>query len=349
MTTSVERLDAYFDEAAALFDAAVARAGTGPDRRLLVAGHPARLRFAGSALAAKILPAIEHLPPHNGDGAELTVRLWDMTSTGVVLAPPPWDALEYHERGNARAYSDARFSLSFERRTDVFSAVDAERGVAIYWTRDADALPNYTCAAPMQRLLQGWLRTKGLFVLHAASVGRADAGLLLAGRSGSGKSTTALRSLASGFLYAGDDFSLVQSEPSPRAHCLYNTAKLNVDALERMPELRPSVSNPSRLDVEKALLFMDAGKLAPGFPLRAIVLPRVAGGARSVVTPASPLAAYRAIGPDTAFTMLGGSARGVLAMLKQLVYQLPSYELALGTDPDGVNAALRDVLDRGGA
>jgi hypothetical protein len=47
--------------------------------------------------------------------------------------------------------------------------------------------------------------------------------------------------------------------------------------------------------------------------------------------------------------MLGGNARGVLAMLKQLVYQLPSYDLALGTDPDGVNAALQDVLDRGGA
>ena len=345
--TVPQRLDDYFDSAVTLFDAAVARTGAGPDRNLVIGGHTARLRFAGPAVASRVLPALRHLPRHETPAAPLAIHLWDLKSTGVVLPPPPWEAVEYHERGNARAFSDERFSLSFERRTDVFSAVDNERGLAIYWTRDADALPNFTTAAPMQRLLQGWLRARGLFVLHAAAIGRADAGLLLAGRSGSGKSTTALLALESDWLYAGDDYALVQDEPSAHVHSLYSSAKLNADALDRLPALRTSVSNPEHLHKEKALLFLDIGapdKLARGFPLRAIVLPYVARQRDSVVTPASPLAAYRAIGPDTAFTMLGGDARGVLRTIRNLVHQLPCYTLALGTDPVGVDAALHDVL-----
>ena len=345
--TDDRQLDAYFDEAVALFDTAVARTGVGPDRSLVIGGHPAHLRFAGPAVASRVLPALRHLPQHETPAPALTIRLWDLKSTGVVLPPPPWESVAYHERGNARAFSNERFSLGFERRTDVFSAVDNQRGMAIYWTRDADALPNFTTAAPMQRLLQGWLRTHGLFVLHAAAIGRADAGLLLAGRSGSGKSTTALLSLESDLLYAGDDYALVQDEPSPHVHSLYNSAKLNVDTLDRLPALRASVSNPDRLDVEKALLFLDVGaprKLARGFPLRAIVLPYVARQRESVVTPASPLTAYRAIGPDTAFTMLGGDARGVLRMIRNLVHRLPCYTLALGTDREGVDAALHEIL-----
>jgi hypothetical protein len=344
--TPDQRLEAYFDDAVTLFDRAVARTGAGPDRTLVIGGHPAHLRFAGSSVALRVLRALAHLPCHETLAPALTVRLWDLESTGVILPPPPWDAVDFNERGNARSFSDERFSLSFERRTDVFSAVDNARQLAIYWTRDADALPNFTTAAPMQRLLQGWLRTHGLFVLHAAAIGRPDAGMLLAGRSGSGKSTTALQALESDLLYAGDDYALVQGDPRPLAHSLYNSAKLNVDALDRLPALRASVTNPDRLGVEKALVFLDAAadRLARSFPLRAIVLPHVTAQRRSVVTPTSPLAAYRAIGPDTAFTMLGGDAHGALRMIRKLVHELPCYTLALGTDPRGVSTALHDVL-----
>jgi hypothetical protein len=349
MTDRAARLEAYFDEAAALFETAVRQAGDGPNRSIELAGHSARLAFAGPALARKILPALRHLPESPASSPELTVALWDLQSTGTALRPPPWDALEYHERGNVRAYDDERFSLNFDRPTDVFCAVDVRRCLALYWTRDADTLPNYDSAAPMRRLFQGWLRTKGQFVVHAAAVGLPGAGLLLAGRGGSGKSTTAMLSLWSDLLYAGDDFSLVQSEPVPYVYSLYNTAKLNVDALDRMPALRSEVSNLDRLDREKALLFLDTsfpGKIAAGFPLRAIVLPRVTGQANSVVTAVSPLAAYRAIGPDTTFRTLG-DARGVLSMIKSLVHQLPCYDLALGTDRDGILTALHGMLRHG--
>lgn len=338
----------YVAGAATLFEQAVARAGAGPDRTSTLGTRTIRLRFAGSALAAKLLPALRHQPSHEG-AADLTVLLWDAASTSTALPSAPWDAVAWHERGNTRAYNDERYSLSFDRPTDVFSVLDHQRQLAIYWTRDAALLPTFDTAAPMRRLLQGWLRHAQQYVVHAAAIGRPDAGMLLAGRGGSGKSTTAVLSLWYDDLqYAGDDFCLVQAEPEPRVFSLYNTAKLNRDALDRMPGLRPSVSNLERLDREKALLFLDThfrGTLALSFPLRAIVLPRVSGARDTEVAPASPFEAYRAVGPDTAFRTLG-DARGLLAMLKTLVHQLPCYHLALGTDRDGIHRAITGILDR---
>lgn len=339
-------VDAYITQALACFAAIAA-----PDRRLTarrtIAGHALQMEFVGPALADRLLPALAHHPEPTVATTDMHVHAWDLASTGALLPPPPWDAVPFTERGNVRAWDSERFSLSFDRRTDVFSAVDNQRRVGIYWTRDAEALANYTTAAPMHRLLQGWLRARGLFLFHAASIGRPDGGMLLAGRSGSGKSTTAALALASDLLYAGDDYALVEPQPSPRVHALYSTTKLNLDTLESMPGLRAALSNPESLGREKALLFLAdlfPQQLATQFPLRAIVLPRRSGQVESTARRVSPLVAYGTIGPDTAFTLLG-DARGTLAALKALMQQVPCIELLLGTDRQQLVRTLHAILD----
>ena len=161
-------LDAYFDEAAAQFAAARSNAGAGPDRDFQLAGQTLALRFAGPALAGRILPAFGHHPPGDLPDPAFSVLLWDSASTGTMLPPPPWGALEYHERGNMRAHDSERYSLSFDRPTDVFVAVDLKRRLGLFWTRDARQLPSFDTAAPLRRLLQGWLRSR----LSSSSRGR---------------------------------------------------------------------------------------------------------------------------------------------------------------------------------
>jgi hypothetical protein len=344
--TAAGSLESWFDGAAAEFADAAAKVGPGPDCSLRIACSAVSLSFAGPALEPIILPALRHLRTAAVPVPDLAVHLWSWRQTGSVLAPPPWDLVDFHERGNTRAWHDERFTLSYDRRTDVFSAVDTLGRRAVYWTRDAETLPNYTAAAPMHRLLQGWLRTRGSHLLHAASIGYRDGALLLAGRSGSGKSTTAMLAFDSDLLYAGDDFALVQEGPEPLVHGLYSTAKLNRDGLDRMPALWPRVSNPSRLEIEKALVYLDDCDevgLLDRAPLRAIVLPHVADREDSAAAPVSPFDAYRTIGPDTAFTILG-DGRHLLATIRDLVNRVPCFELALGRDPEGVRAALREIL-----
>jgi len=341
-------LDRYVDRAVRSFDCALDRAGAGPDQTIVIAGHAARVRCAGDALSRRVVPALAHLVRENATGLALTVHLWDERSTGVALEPPPWDDLDFHERGNVRAWRDDRFALRYDRRTDVFSALDDRRGIAVYWTRDADLLPNFTSAAPIHRLLQAWLGHRGLFVLHGAAVGRPDGAVLLAARSGSGKSTTALIGLEPGFRFLGDDFALVGETPEPSVHALFATTKLNADALARHPELGPYVANADRLDREKAMVFLWPelrAQIAADLPLRAIAVPRITGRPETVVSPMPAVAAFRAIGPDSVLTMLN-DARGALDLLKRLVAARPCFDLALGTAPEGVRQSLHDIIDR---
>lgn len=346
MTTPVDALEPYFAEAITLFERAVARAGPGPDRHLQIAGHSIHLRFAGPALGPKLLPALQHLPDAGASASRFTICLWDAESTDTPLPPPPWDELDYYERSNMRGFDDGRFTLNFERRTDVFSAVDKGRDIAIYWTRDASLLPHYEIGSPLRRVLQGWFRGTGLILTHAAAIGRLDAGMLLAGRGGSGKSTTAILALGSDLMFVGDDMTLVQAEPAPYVHSLYSSAKIDRTMLDRIPEVRPAVGNAGRLD-DKAMLFLANGfrhKVSLGFPLRAIAVPRLSGRPETVVSRTSPLAAFRAIAPDTILTTLG-DGRGVLQVMNSLVRQLPCYDLSLGSDLEGVRRALPRVLE----
>ena len=79
-------------------------------------------------------------------------------------------------------------------------------------------------------------------MLHAAAVGTADGGVLIVGRGGVGKSTTALACLAAGMKYVADDYLVVQLDPEPRAFQLYGTAKLEASQLRHFPELQNFVS-----------------------------------------------------------------------------------------------------------
>jgi hypothetical protein len=231
----------------------------------------------------------------------------------------------------------------------MFSAVDSRRGIAVYWARDADWVPYLERAAPLRHVVQGWLEPEGLFVAHASAVGYPSGGVLMPGGTGSGKSTTAVLCLRAALGYLGDDFILLCATGLPAAYSVYRTAKLNAKTLAWMPEIMTEVSNPDRLDIEKALVFLRAaspgrpGALASGFPLRAILLPHVVGRLDTKLTPVSPMTALRRILPDTLFTSLGSSvvtARG----LQRLVNDLPCYDLALGQDLEQVTAAISSLL-----
>lgn len=226
--------------------------------------------------------------------------------------------------------------------------MDSKSALAIFWIRDARQLPYYESGAPLRTLLHWWLSNHGRQFVHAAAVGTAKAGVLLAGKGGSGKSTTVLACLDSPLVYASDDYCLLTTEPAPYVYSLYSSAKLDADNIHRLPHLASAISNADRLDTEKALLFLHEHcpeKIVSGFPVRAILLPRVTGRPGTTLTPASPITALKALAPSTLF-QLPGAGHSAFQVMSKFVKQVPCYHLELGTDLAQIPEVILGLLSK---
>ena len=171
---------------------------------------------------------------------------------------------------------------------------------------------------------------------------RRTAALLIAGASGRGKSNVALACLNSELLYAADDFCVVSRAPDWTVHSLHCTGRIVGGDLARHPHLRNAVSNPDRLDREKALFFLNQGfaeRLIREMPLRAIVLPRVMARGASEIVPIPAAAAQKTIALG-AIELAQWTGRDTLLKVAELLRELPCYELQVGASISEVPAAL---------
>ena len=172
--------------------------------------------------------------------------------------------------------------------------------------------------------------------------------MLFAGKSGSGKSTSALACLDDGpLLYAGDDYSLVSVTGEPYVHSLYSSAKLKgAPDFERFAHLLPFVANRDHIAQQKALVFLNdafRAKVTTGFPLRAILVPRISGKPETTIEPSSAIAALKALAPST-LLQLPGDGSATMARLSALVRRVPAYTLNAGTRMSGIARSVEALL-----
>jgi len=224
-------------------------------------------------------------------------------------------------------------------------ALDAGRGEALVWFDGPERVPWYDGAAPLRAILARWASRRGLRLIHAGAVGRADGCLLLAGRSGAGKSTTALACLGSGLAYLSDDFCLVRAD-GPTAFSLYSAAKLSDSTLAMLPHLAPAATYPGPPG-EKAVAYLHehaAPSLLARAPVRAVVLPRIGAAGKSVLRPVGRASALREMTPSAIDDdpSLREDAFRVLAALASAV---PCHVLELGRDLDAIPGLLAGLLD----
>lgn len=356
-----ERLEptACFELMLAGFHRAVGRIGRPIEHHYRFGTHTVRFLFAAPPLVDALAPALAHLR-RVGDGpADLTVHLWDSRSTGEPLSPLvgllteriatyPYQWLT--ARHEIIGISNARVPATLDHWSGVFSVYDREAATGVYWVDDATALPYFERGAPLRTLLSWWLSDVGYQSVHAAGVGDAEGGVLLTGKGGSGKSSTALRCLQAGMRYLGDDYCMFGVDLPPQAFSMYNTAKLNGTAdLQRQPRFVPLVENPNPPGDEKLVMFLERhfpDQMADGFPIEAVLVPRVTDGDSTTISEISPGATLAALGPTTLLQRPGSAARALRAM-GALVRSVPCFELRLGGDgvdaPDVISGLLSSV------
>lgn len=294
-------------------------------RCLDLGGMTLRLRFAGTNLTDKFLAALAGKEASPGP-TDLDVIVWDSAGTGVSFPD-----LEPGRRTVAgRRGGDQRVEKVFQRGLDTFTAIDHYSRHAVVWVPDAAGVTTNEIACPLRMLIHLWGRRQGLHLLHGGAVGASNGGVLVAGRSGIGKSTAALACLGTDLRYAGDDYVLVEAGPSPYAHAVYTSGKLQPDQLQHFAHLAPARIN-SDGDDKPVFLFAQTHShcLTSGFPLRAIVVPRVTGTSDPRLVRASAAAAVANLAPSTVF-QLPYSGLSTLAVASELARRLPTYYLEVG-------------------
>jgi hypothetical protein len=329
-----------------LFAEAADRAGGVSERFYFIAGRTVLVRYAGTSMLAQLGRSLAHLETSGTPLAALTINVWDARSAGGVAPPLPHPRAATR-RGAMYYLEDAGIQVAYQPGMGTLSVLDGMRRHGVYWAESAEELAYWDCAGPMRQLLHWWFVRIGVWQLHAGAVGTPIGGILIVGPGGSGKSTSTLSTLGSQLRYAGDDYVALDVNGTPWVHSLYNSGKLERDHIKRLPQLEPLVAN---VDVaEKAVVYVHEHfphATIAGFPLRAVIVPRLTNRATPRLVPATPMTALAALAPST-LLQLHPPARGALAAMRSLLGTIPCQTLELGSDiaaiPDALIEAVRQA------
>ena len=346
-------LEEYFEEASSRLPVS--------ETQLLVGGRKLSVRCLEGIHNSRLIPALSHLQ-HEFDGeSDFTIHVWD----GEVAGTPSNSLLAsylqtlYRDwtgncgmRGELRGFHSPVMPAFYMPGPDILNLVDVPNRKAFFLKRDSSPLPYWEVGSPFRAILHCWLSLFGLQFVHGGAVGENGRGVLLAGKGGSGKSTTTLLCLNAGMAYAGDDYCAIDCKDPIYVHSLYNTAKLLPADLDRFPQLRRRIWNPQALvenSPDKATFFL--ADLAPelmstGFALSALLIPRVTGLTDTHLTPCGPAAALAAIAPSTV-AQLPNASQADMDRMVSLATNLPSYILHLGSDLSQIPEVVRSALRKG--
>ncbi|MFN0094905.1 MAG: hypothetical protein ACKVVT_09020 [Dehalococcoidia bacterium] len=345
MTGPSNSRNCEWDAMAGAYASAAERTGEHIVRRA-VAGLQVEVRFAGPALIPYVLPAFDHLPELS-PGPDLVIRAWESAATGVALPPEAGVLSEHTRRGLPGEGPVDGIATSFLFGSGGLSFYRTATGEAYYWMPSAAATPYYDRCTPLKAILHWFLGERGAHILHGGVVGEAGRGVLIAGGSGAGKSTTCLASLSGGLDYVSDDHCALtwDGDGAPVAQSIYASGKLTVPSLELLPEFKPQVANAASLATEKGLLLLTARYRAQ-LPVRArlaamVVLAQTTGRPR--IESIGGGAALTALAPSTLLQLPGARAEA-LRQMGRLARVLPAFRLHLGDDVRAVPDAIRNLL-----
>lgn len=338
--SAFDAMQEAFEKAAAL------KPDTVGEYHLRIAGLAVHLRTVGTRLAAEMTPP---WTPFERDGPwpepDLTIDIWDQDETGVagVQAGRDDDQTRYSVLS---AHSGDRYIA--EERKERMIWLDRERGHIVGFTGPAGRLNIDERGRPFQRMLAILLNDKGIQPLHAGLVAWQGQGILITGMSGSGKSTSSISCLNSGFGYLGDDFVGLESNADDTftGHGIYASCLVTPDHLKRFPALAPHQHAANRDHEDKSVIYLSElfpERMEIDVTIRAIVLPRVVGTGENTFRPATKGEALRALAPSSVIMFVAGPSARSIDKLAALIEAVPCYALELGGDVDGIPETVRQI------
>ena len=315
-------------------------------RDFRLAGTQVRLRFAGEALLPVIVPGLANHPPVGEPGPACEVCVWDSESTGVSLAPPPRPFKDFTRRGNIWGFDSPRYRSAYHWGEGSVNAMDRETRQAFFWVPTHQHVPMWVLASPLRSILHWWMELNGRQLVHAAAVGWGGRGALIPGRSGSGKSSTALACLLAGMDFVSDDYLALAVDPEPRAYRLYSTAKLDPRSLLLHPELAARCRTFHQPGFDKVVLFLEDGyaeQLQESLPINLALRPWISGAPETALGKAEPLEIESALACET-LGHLPHSGAATVEFLNRFAREVPRSAIFLGTERACIPPVIQQAL-----
>ncbi len=312
----------------------------------LFGGRTVRIRIAGRRLAELITRPFAHLrcPQRPAGAIHLDITLQDERAASVPLPrrhPPVPDADGITEIAVTGRFLQQRLphgTISLDRVT----------GRLVGTFTVPDHVDVYQRGKPLARLLTEWYADQDLGIVHAGLVARGAEGVLLAGKGGSGKSTSALASVRAGLGFLGEDYAALEflERSSVVGHSVYNSVFFGPETRASFEELEPHLTESRNTAEPKSVVLVAdvwPSQLRAAVPIGAVALCRVGESDTCRVRPATRAAALLALGPSS-LLQIHGRRHDSLARMARLVEQVPCFHLELGRDLASVPLAINDIL-----
>lgn len=340
----------FFEQVRKGFGSALVRTGE-VLRDFELAGVHLRLRFAGEALVSALTNGlacpVSSVPPvFRSNRQPCEICIWDSESTGVEPASPPRHRWDFTGRGSIWGFHDPQYKSAFSWAEGSVSVMDSNTGQAVYWLPSQRSLPLWLMAAPLRTILHWCMDLNGRQLVHGAAVGHGGRGVLMPGRGGAGKSSTALACLESGLDFVADDYLALVLDPAPCAFPLYATAKLDPRSLDLYPRLSTGCRIVTEPGFNKVILFLKdsyTDQLPPSLPIGQILQPSITNSPVTEVDRLKPREALKALAAETLVHLPHSGAR-TAEFLERLSSTVPCAKLRLGTVRSEIPRVVRAAI-----
>jgi len=317
----------------------------------ILAGMSIRLQVVGRDLADALGMALHHLVvAGRGVGAPgLAIAAWDERVSGIA-APADADLSRTTDEGGILLGSANDRLIGHIREG---AEVWLDRDAPCVWGSALDGadigLQNH--GKPFHVPLLVWLADRDVPVLHAALIAHDQAGLLLVGQGGTGKTTAAMACFLDGFDFLGDDYIALEESATGTyvGHSLYDSVWLTRDAEARLPSLARYAEPPASTGPLKRLVHAAAIRpegIARAARIRGVVCTTLANGFASTISYTTGAKALLAMAPSSTLRLPVSGSR-LMNRMAMLAENLPCYELRVGSDPSSLPDLLRDLLASG--
>jgi hypothetical protein len=172
-------------------------------------------------------------------------------------------------------------------------------------------------------------------LLHAASVGIDNKGVLIGARGGGGKSTLAISAMLGGFRYVSDDYSIISRKNSTiYAHPVYSVVNLFPEMQEKFKDLKTKYVWNSYWQPKKETLDISAhhSSFVEQLPIKAIIFPKICAVEKpSIEAMERGKAMVQMI--HSTIMQLGRQNQGdYIKIVMSLLQDLPFYQINLSPD-----------------